>query len=129
VLGKVMEGDEPASPRCLAEADTLLPCRVAPAPILRILLVREGGVVDDDLAAGDELDDACVASVLRVLGIGDVADRAAVEVDPVSRSAARVIENGGSYGHIVVELKGVAGVEVVEPHARVHDVEGHGEEW
>ena len=128
VVGVVMERDQAPGVRGLAQTHALVPGRVAPALEVGVLLGRIGGVVDHDLAAADQLDDGVVEIALAMLGIGDVADRSARELDPIAGGAVRVIERRGAQDDPGERLEHLAGGEVVERDARVHDVERHRED-
>ena len=63
-----------------------------------------------------------------MLGVGDVAGRPAGVVDPIGHGTAGVVERGGAHGHPIADGDLLAGDEIMEGDAGMHDVERHREE-
>jgi hypothetical protein len=103
VVGIVME--DTAGGRLPAEPRALLPGGVAPAHLGPEFLVRVGGVVDHEVGAFDEPEDVGVGLARVMLGVGHVAHRAALGLDPVPGRTVRVVEGGRADGDAAVEGK------------------------
>src|SRR5207237_4072583 len=103
-------------------ARALLPGRMAPAAIARILLVGIARIVDHDVGAATQLDDGLVGTVAAMLGIGDVADRLSAELDAIAGGPVGVIERCGAHGHVAAGER-LAALELLERDPCLEDLE------
>src|SRR5207237_3256566 len=112
VVRVVVEHHHALRARFLAKADAFLPGGMPPADVAAVLVVGVHAVVDDEVRAGDQAEDVAIEAAGHVLGIGDVAQRAAVVLDAIAGGAVGMIERRGTHAYAFHRGERIAGVEV-----------------
>ena len=91
MVGIVVEQDQGLDVRRIGQSDPLLPGRVSPAFVRRELLVGVRRVVDHDVGALNQAQDAAVEPPDLVFSIGDIGHHAAVVFHPIAGRSIWVI--------------------------------------
>src|SRR5437764_3169384 len=128
VVRVVVEHHHALRARFLAKADAFLPGGMPPADVAPVFVVGVHAVVDDDVRIRDEREDVAVEAARHVLGVGDIAERAALVVDAIAGRAVGMIERRGAQRHPFASLNGLAGGEIAVLERRAEDFRRHREE-
>jgi hypothetical protein len=128
VVRVVVEDDEPLGARLQAQAQALLPGRVAPGLVAGVFLVGVHRVVDHEVGAGDEPEHVAVGLARHVLGVGEVAQRLAGELDAVAGGAVGMVERRGLHLDARRRTQRLAAREVAVLELGVEDLRWHREE-
>ena len=96
---------------------TPLPRRVSPPGVGLVLGIGVHAVVDHEIGARDQFEDVAVRRAGNMLGVGEVAQRAAGVIDAIAGRAVRMVERGGAHGDVRRRLERLAGPELAVLHA------------
>src|SRR5688572_6138719 len=128
VLGIVVEHREPLRAGGAAQAHALLPGRVSPADVRAVLRIGVHAVVDHQVRVLDERKDVAVGRARHVLGVGEIAHRAAVEVDAVAGRPVGMVEGRGAQLNAGSGRERLARLEFSVLHARAEHLRRDREE-
>src|SRR5688572_10276021 len=128
VLGIVVEHRQPLRAGGAAQAHALLPGRVSPADVRAVLRIGVHAVVDHQVRVLDERKDVAVGRARHVLGVGEIAHRAAVEVDAVAGRPVGMVEGRGAQLNAGSGRERLARLEFSVLHARAEHLRRDREE-
>ncbi len=114
--------------RHIAQPGALLPARMAPADAVLILVVRIHPVIDHQIGAFDQVQNILVGLPRGVFRVGQIANRLALVIYPVTGRAIGMIENAGLHFDIRIGMERRSGFEIVKRQLALKNFERHREQ-
>ena len=98
---------------------------MGPADIARKFVIGIGAIVDNQIGSLNKPKNVLVGAARDMFGVGYIANRLAVILNPVAGGAVRVIQGRGSNNNPIAEIERVARAEIPEINIRVEYVKRH----
>ena len=127
VVGVVVKNHERLDLSQIAQTHPLLPGRMTPALTAVKGFIRVHRIVDDDVGTLHKVEDISIRGFGVVFGVGQIADRLAVEVDPVAGCVVGMVKRRSPHRDTGFWRDRFAGVEIVEPDLGLKYFERHRE--